>query len=114
MTYIATFQQSNTASWIFDVTATDADTGADIDFSTATAISFVVGDSNNCPLLTASLANGKITLPTSNTIEVSFSPGDLQTLCQRTYGVGMTYVLNGETNQILTGSVSIYDGLAKL
>lgn len=114
MAYEATFRWSNTTDQIFDVAATDADTGVDIDFSAATAISFVVGDSFSCPVVSATLAGGQITIPTSNIIEVNIPASMLQAACPQTYKVGMTYELNGEINQLIYGTVSIYDGIARL
>jgi len=113
MAYSVNFQQSNVADWIFDVQATDADTGDAIDFSTATEISFVM--SEHCwPKITASLSNGMITLPVPTTIEVSIPASALQCVRSGGYPVGMTYEVNGEIVQLLVGSVSIYDGLARL
>lgn len=114
MAYIVNFEQSNKADWRFTITATDADTGEDIDFSTLTAASFVVKDENNCQKLEATLANGKITLPVSTALEFLFSATDMETLCAGSYKVGCVYNNNGEIVQLLTGTVSIYDGVAKL
>lgn len=113
MAYIANFDQSNKADWRFTITASDADTGEDIDFTDVT-VSFVVKDENNCQKLEATIANGKVTLPVSTALEFFFSATDMETLCTGSYKVGCVYNNNGEIVQLLTGTVSIYDGVAKL
>lgn len=112
MAYVANFSQSNQEDWKFDVVATNADTGAAVDFSTATAILFAVADFDGCQRFTASLSSG-ITLPVTGTIEVSIPKATMQNLCAGSYPIGMTYTMNGETDQILTGTLSVYDGVAR-
>jgi hypothetical protein len=112
MSFIANFDQSNTADWTFDISATDADTGDAIDF-TGASVSFVVKDENNCQKLTASIDSG-ITQPDANTLEVAFTASQMEALCAGSYKIGCVYSLNGSINQLLSGTVSIYDGVAKL
>lgn len=112
MAYIVNFDQSNKADWIFDISATDADTGDDIDF-TGASVKFVVKDESGCQVLSATIGSG-ITLSSSTVLEVQFTPTQMETLCAGSYKVGCVYSLNGETDQLLTGTVSIYDGVAQL
>lgn len=112
MAYITNFDQSNKADWTFDITATDADTGLAIDF-TGAAVSLVVKDENNCQKLSASIGSG-ITQPDANTIEVLFTDEQMKALCAGSYKIGCVYSLNGSTVQLLTGTVSVYDGVASL
>lgn len=111
MAYITNFDQSNKADWAFDVTAIDADTGLDIDFTGAT-IALAVKDENGCERLSATETDG-ITISTT-TLSVSFTDEEMKVLCPGAYKVGMVYELNGETNQIFTGTVTIYDGVASI
>ena len=112
MAFITNFDQSNKADWTFDITATDADTGLAIDF-TGAAVLFVVKDENNCQKLSASIGSG-ITQPVGTTLEVKFTAAQMETLCPGSYKVGCVYQLNGEINQLLSGTVSVYDGVAQL
>jgi len=112
MAYIANFSQSNQADWIFDVVATNADTGDAVDFSAATAITFEVNDFDGCRRFVGALSSG-VTLPAIGTIEVLVPKATMQNLCAGSYPIGMTYTMNGETDQILIGTVSVYDGVAK-
>ena len=112
MAFITNFDQSNKADWTFDITAMDADTGLAIDF-TGAAVLFAVKDENNCVRLSASIGSG-ITQPVGTTLEVSFTAAQMETLCPGSYKVGCVYSLNGQINQLLSGTVSVYDGVAQL
>lgn len=112
MAFMTSFDASNKADWIITISATDADTGTDIDFTGAEVL-FVVKDANNCQVLSASVGDG-ITLSSSTVLQVQFTPTQMQALCAGSYKIGCVYQLNGETDQLLVGSVSIYDGIAQL
>jgi len=112
MAYIVNFDQSNKADWAFDITATDADTGSDISF-TGALVTLTVKDENDCQRLTATIGSG-ITQPTALVLEVLFTAAQMQTLCAGAYKIGAVYSLNGEINQIFTGTVSVYDGVAQI
>lgn len=109
MAFVTNFDQSNKADWAFDITATDADTGEAIDFTDA-EVTFTVDDENGCQRLTASIGDG-ITLTDANTLSFLFTATQMNALCPGSYKVGAIYVLNDETNQILVGTVSVYDGV---
>jgi hypothetical protein len=112
MAYIINFDQSNKADWTLDVSATDADTGVAIDF-TGALVTFTVNDENRCQRLTASIGTG-ITQPTGFVLEVLFTAAQMETLCAGSYPFGMVYKLNGSINQILSGTLSVYDGVAQI
>jgi len=113
MAYITNFDQSNKADWVIQISATDADTGDAIDF-TGASVAFQVNDDQGCQKLLATTANGNITLPDVNTLLISFTDEEMKALCTGSYNCGAVYSLNGETNQLLIGSVSVYDGVASL
>ena len=112
MAYIINFDQSNKADWNFDINATDADTGLAIDF-TGAVVALTVKDENDCQKLTASIGSG-ITQPVATTLEVLFTDEQMKTLDPGSYKVGAVYQLNGETNQLFYGTVSVYDGVAQI
>jgi hypothetical protein len=117
MAFTSNFDASNTADFILDISATDGDTnsltfGQDIDF-TGAAVSFVIQDDNCVTRLTATIGSG-ITQPTGNVLEVKFTSAQMQTLCAGNYNVGCVFKLNGETDQLLTGSMSVYNGRAMI
>lgn len=106
-------EASNKADWIIQLTAVDAETDEDIDFTGAT-ISFLVKDSCSATVLTATTTLGNITLPTGVLIEISFTETQMNALCRGRYTLGCVYEINSETTQLLTGYVDIYDGIASL
>ena len=112
MAYIASFYESNQADWIFDIVATNADTGEAIDFSTATIL-FEVTYADDCQHFTATFPSGGITQPVTGTLEVIIPKDTMRNLCAGTYPLGMTYTMNGETDQLLTGSLTVYEGVAR-
>jgi len=112
MAYIVNFDQSNKADWAFDITATDADTGVAIDF-TGSLITLTVKDEGDCQVLSATVGSG-ITLIFGTTIEVVFTASQMETLIPGAYKVGAVYSLNGEINQLFSGTVSVYDGVAQI
>lgn len=111
--FTANFEQSNKADFIIDIGATDIDTGDDIDF-TGASVSVVIRDENGCTKLTASTANGKVTMPSPIVVEAHFTPADMACLCPATYDIGAVYNLNGQTVQLMISSVAIYDGIASI
>jgi hypothetical protein len=113
MSFITSFDQSNTADWIIDVSATDNDTGAAVDFSAAT-IMFVVKDENGSQVLSASTTDGKITLPSSTVVMISFTASQLSALCPGSYKVGCVYKIGTTITQLFVGTVAVYDGVAQL
>ena len=112
MAYIVNFDQSNKADWAFDISATDADTGTDINF-TGALVTLVVKDENDCQRLTASIGSG-ITQPTALVLEVKFTASQMQTLIPGAYKIGAVYSLNGDINQLFSGTVSVYDGVGQI
>lgn len=111
MAYSFSSEQSNKADWAFDVTATDAETGEAIDF-TGAEVAFFVKDKTGCEVLSATVGDG-ITISTT-TLSVLFDDADMADVCAGSYNVGMIYRLNDETNQLLVGTVTIYNGIAEL
>jgi hypothetical protein len=69
MAYIANFDASNKADFVVEFSATDADTGDDIDF-TGFDIAFKVAD-DCATVIEATTANGLITLPTSTVLQLT-------------------------------------------
>jgi hypothetical protein len=112
MTYAATFdQQSNKADFIFEITATDMDTGSLVDFTTAD-VACAIKDKDGCQVLQITIGSG-ITLIDPTTLEYFFTKSQIGNLCGH-YKIGSVYEINGETNQLFVGTVSFYDGIASV
>src|SRR5262245_21091836 len=115
MVYTATFdQQSNRADWIFQVTATDTDTNALVDFTDA-AISCAIMDKNGTVMLMIpdTSSDSVINFIDANTLEFFFSKGHLGQFCGH-YKIGCVYEKDDETHQLFIGTVSFYEGIARL
>lgn len=112
MTYTFNFVQSNHEDWIFDVSATDADTGADINF-TGAMLNFAVSEGDSYARLSATIGNG-ITLVAPSVLEFKFTASQMATLCPGSYRHGCVFSIGGETIQLFEGNVAVQDGVAKL
>lgn len=111
MAYVTSFDQSNKADWAFDVSATDIETGEAIDF-TGAEVAFMVKDQSRCTVLSAT-TDDHITINTT-TISVLIDDSTMNDICAGSYNIGMICRLNDETFQVLTGTVTIFDGVATL
>lgn len=113
--YSATFEASNRADWIFQVSAEDRDTGEEIDF-TGAEICVQVRDKpaeGSGQKLSATVGDG-ITLLSGAVFEVYFTATQMAAICSGEYDIGGVYRLNDETHQIFSGTVTIYNGVASL
>lgn len=101
---------SNREDWIAVSPLIDDD-GAEVDLTAATFVLDICRE--GCPttaVLTASTANGKITLPSSTTFQWAFSPTDMSTLCAGTYDVFLRVTIDDVVTQIMSASVPIVEG----
>jgi hypothetical protein len=110
MVYLLSAETSNRANWSVQVSATDADTGEAIDFSAA-SITVAVKDDQGCQRLLATTGNGKVTLPTTGTMQFDFADSEMRQLCPATYQIGAIYETVDGPFQLFVGTVSIYDGV---
>lgn len=112
MAYIANFDASNRADFVVEFSATDADTGDDIDF-TGFDIAFKIAD-DCATVIEATTANGLIILPTSTVLQLTIPASRMAALWPKTYQIGAVFEFNGETTQLLVGSFVVYDGVASV
>lgn len=66
-------------------------------------------DSKNA-VLTATTANGKITLPTATSFQWWFTQEDMNDLCPGTYDVFMRVTIDGIVQQIMSATVPVVEG----
>lgn len=102
---------SNRANFEQSFQFEDADNGDLIDFTGDDILVFSVNDQLGRQVLTASTEDGGITYADSMTPVVSFSRATMTGLCAGEYDVGMTMERNGETTQMLVGTIQIVDGI---
>lgn len=108
MSYNVSFDASNKADFVVDFTATDAETGTDIDF-TGAAVSIVIWEQNCAPKVTATIGSG-ITQPSGLILELKITAAQMAAFRSGSYLIGGYYTLNGETNQLFRGDFVVYDG----
>lgn len=112
MAYNTSFDASNKADFVVDISATDADTGADIDFTGAAVSIAIMRDDDHCySLITSSIGNG-ITQPSATVLELTIPASKMAALRPGSYRIGGLYTLNGSTIQLLVGDFVVYDGIA--
>lgn len=112
MAYNTSFDASNKADFVVDFSATDAETGDDIDFTGATAMIRIV-DANCCQVVTATIGSG-ITQPTGFILELTITDTQMAALRPGSYRIGGVYSLNGQTIQLFVGDFVVYDGIASV
>lgn len=112
MAYNTSFDASNKADFVVDFSATDAETGDDIDFTGAAAMIKIV-DANCCQVLSATIGVG-ITQPTGLILELTITAVQMATLRAGSYRIGGVYKLNGVTEQLFVGDFVVYDGIASV
>lgn len=98
----------------FEFTDGDPDSatyGQPIDF-TGAFIAIAIDDSDHCYKILATTDNGKITIIDTGIIEISLSETDMG-LAPGTYPIGGYYQLNGETNDLFTGELTVQTGIPR-
>lgn len=125
--FVVMFSQvSNSADWIDTVELTSEDDGQLIDltgwtvtmqvrYGAANASSpqtYYAGSFGNLgsPVLVASTANGKLTVPSTGVIQWTFRASELSQVQAGFYDVGLTMTNGTETFQLILGQVPIVNG----
>jgi len=66
-------------------------------------------NSSGCILATASIANGKVTIPGPG-FQWQFEVADLAYLCAGTYRIGAKVTINGFVNDLIDGTIAVIEG----
>ena len=129
--YLVNFPQvSNSADWVETLELTSEDDGTPIDLTGCTitlqvwqqttrgpgsvyAGAYYGIPSNSSPVLEATTANGKITVPAPGVIQWAFRVTELNALAAGFYEVGMTIAKSPDTSQLLLGVVPIVNGVVQ-
>jgi hypothetical protein len=100
---------SNDEHWIFEGTLEED--GEAVDLSAATIEFYVSQDrSKTTALLTATIANGKIVLPTATSMQIKFAPSDVSSICAGTYSAFMRVTIDDITTQVIAGTIQVVEG----
>jgi hypothetical protein len=101
---------SNKEDWIAVSPLIDED-GTEVTLTDATFEMYVCNQTDpNTAILTATTANGKITLPSATTFQWHFPPDDMDDLCAGTYDVFLRVTIDGVVTQIMSCAVPIVEG----
>jgi hypothetical protein len=93
------------------VAAEDVTTGAGLDISAASIVCEVRDEQTRAIVLSATTANGGVTRPDNFTFQVWFTRVQMQGLSAGQYEIGAVVTLNGETRQVILGTLPILDGV---
>lgn len=88
----------------------DEDTGDIIDLTTSTIVCRV-NDQNGCQRISASLDDGKITLVEDMTMRILIPRAEMTNLCAGTYPFGLTVENDELTEQVISGTLAVIDGV---
>jgi cell division protein YceG involved in septum cleavage len=105
---------SNKATWASDVVElVDEDDGTTTDLTdVALTVDIVVTikDISGCTTLaTASIANGKVTIPGPG-FQWQFEVDDLSRLCAGTYRLGAKVTIDDFVNDLIDGTIAVVEG----
>lgn len=93
------------------VAAEDVTTGAAMNISGATIVCEVRDQQTRSIVLSATVANGAVTFLDNFTFQIAFTKAQMQGLPEGPYDIGATVTLNGETRQVILGTLPVLDGV---
>ena len=101
---------SNKEDWIAVSPLIDED-GEEVTLTAATFEMYICKQTDpTTAVLTATNANGKITLPSATTFQWWFTPSDMDDLCAGTYDVFLRVTIDDVVTQIMSCTVPIVEG----
>lgn len=107
------FSVTNRADWVQPVQVNDALTPFDLIDLTGAEINVRITDASGCEKLSATVGDG-IEITGTGVFEFTFDDSEMATLCAGTYQIGSIYRLNGETNDVFIGTVTITENPGRL
>lgn len=110
--YTAEFIATTSADWAESIEMIDADTNLPLVLPDDAEFELAIGDRCWVGSFLATTENGKISRPEPHIITWRFTRDDLTRYWSRnTYRIGLTVTVDGGTTQLLTGTLSIIDGI---
>lgn len=113
MAYNTNFDASNKADFVIDISATDSETGDDIDFTGASVSIKIVEGECSYVRHSATIGSG-IEQPSATVLELTIPAATMATFRAGSYRIGAVYSLNDEINQLFVGDFVVYDGIASV
>lgn len=100
--------ETSNRDWNYEFTVSDEETGDPIDL-TGAFIAMSITDRDGCQRISATTDNGKITIVSLGIITLAI-PYSETNLCAGTYEIGGYYQLNGDTLDLIEGSIAVRTG----
>lgn len=101
---------SNREDWIIQSPLIDDD-GEEVTLTDADFVCYVCKHKQpERAVLTGSTDNGKITLPTSTSFQIHFTPEDVSDLCVGQYDIFLRVTIDDVTTQVLEASITVTEG----
>jgi hypothetical protein len=98
--------------WSEDKQLVDVETGEAVSLADIDEITLAVRDPDSQALkLSGTLTGGEIELLDDLTFRWTFPAERMRSLSAKSYGVGVTFEIDGETVQVLIGSLPVLDGI---
>lgn len=106
---------SNRATWLEPIQVIDDEDGTLIDLSGADEITVEVCRTgySGSPVLSASLSAGTVVILDTGVFQFRFEASQVGILTNDAYDVGITYEEDGDTVQLLLGTVPILHGIVR-
>lgn len=106
---------SNRATWLEAVELRDDETDDLIDLSGVDEITIEVMETGyyDRPVLSAKLSTGNVVILGTGVFQFRFEVEEVGVLCHDSYDVGMTVLEDGDTVQVLLGTVPILHGVVR-
>src|SRR4051794_32552835 len=102
---------SNRAGWVQIIEIQDEDTGDAIDISGASIIVEVRDPISRYIVISATTDNGSVTIVDTGVFQISVDPSVMRCIQAKAYEIGATITINGETRQLIVGTLPIVDGI---
>jgi hypothetical protein len=104
---------SNKATWrsqVYELVDDTDDTTTDLTIVSSLAIIVTIKDMSDCTTLaTASIDNGKVTVPGPG-FQWQFEDPDLSSLCAGTYRLGVKVTMDGFIVDLIDGTIAVLEG----
>lgn len=106
--------QSNRATFILEVEISDEETGDPIDLTGCTIeVQVRYQAQNGSTVLSGDTEGGEVTILDTGVFQIEFSATQMASICPDTYDVGAIISRDGETAQILIGTIPVLEGVVR-
>lgn len=110
MCYTGTLRPASNRS-SYDQTIEIMDPDSNLLSLTGKTFAFEVADKTGSTLISATLANGKLTSPSLGTLRLLIPRSEMRSLCVGEYKAGFTWSDGTQTKQIFAGTLPVNDGV---